>query len=76
MFYLKGLRFCTLQAIFININIDMLLVQDKYKRFTLLSGNKEGWCVFIFPSITFPDLCASKLNLKHIKTHRKLDFFL
>lgn len=72
---MKSLRFCTLQAIFINIIIDVLLVQGKYKRFTLSSGNKEGWCVFIFPSIPSPDLCLGKLNLKHIKTHRKLEFF-
>jgi len=73
---LKSLRFCTLQAIFVNIIIDVLLVQGKYKRFTRSSSNKEEWCVFIFPSIPSPDLCLGKLNLKHIKTHRKLEFFI
>lgn len=71
---MKSVLFCILQVILINFIIDILLVQGKYKCFTLSSGNKEEWYVFIFLSVPSPDLCLGKLNLKHIKTNRKLEF--
>ena len=73
---LEKFTFLHISSNFHQYYYNVLLVQGKYKRFTLSSGNKEGWCVFIFPSIPSPDLCLGKLNLKHIKTHRKLEFFI